>query len=781
MRCGTSRHIRQHHVARFTRVARIRSDRSPVEASTTVDGDRKNRGATSRRGGTRSGLRAWEGPLAHWSRRRKWLVSSLVLLAAFVGAVALEIHRDGSYFFVACNLDRLQPQGPGRSSYLYSADGVRFAALGAPVVHTAVSLGRIDAKLQHATVAVEDRRFFHEGGTDWIAVLRAAAADVTSASFAQGGSTLTQQLVRNLYLSDQQTLGRKLEEGCLADQLARRWSKNHVLDAYLNTVFYGQQAYGVQAAAETYFSTSAERLTLPQAALLAGLPQAPTLYDPLRDPAAAKARRTEVLKAMLANGYIDAAAYRQAVAAPLGLKPGAIAKQQPESFFVNYVYEQLVGRYGAATMRQGGLSVHTTLDWRRQRDAERAIRTTLNHSTDPASALVAIDPATGAIAAMASVVPGKPRYQFNLAVQGRRQAGSSFKLFVLTSAILRGINPFSTKYLSAPFHGPPGNPYLIETDTHTYTGRTPIDQATAQSDNTVFVRLTLDLGDATIAKTAHLLGVTSPLQPVDTIGLGVNPVSPLEMASAYATVAARGVYHRPYAIASVTLSDGHIDRSWQPHASRQVIPAAVADEVTRVLQGVIAHGTGTAADPGRPAAGKTGTTSSLADAWFDGYTPDLAAAVWVGYPQARVPMTHVHGIRVFGGTFPAQIWRTFITAALKGQPPRSFTQNVATIHWRRWCGRFQNARNYTDAHSTTGCTPATRTRTNTGTTTRATTTLASTTTMTLPTTTAGATPATTDRTTTAAPPPTTTDTPTTTPATTTAPTTTTPSTTTTGG
>jgi penicillin-binding protein 1A len=742
-----------------------------------MDGDREDSGAPSEAARIPSGLQAWEGPLAHWSRRRKWLVSSFVLLAAFVGAVALEIHRDGSYFFVACNLDRLQPHGPGRSSYLYSADGVRFAAIGAPVVHTAVPLGRIDAKLQHATVAIEDRRFFHEGGTDWIAVLRAAAADVTSASLAQGGSTLTQQLVRNLYLSNEQTFQRKLEEGCLADQLARRWSKNRVLDAYLNTVFYGQQAYGVQAAAETYFSTSAKHLTLPQAALLAGLPQAPTQYDPLRDPEDAKARRTEVLKAMLSNGYIDAAAYRQAVAAPLGLKPGATAKQQPESFFVNYVYEQLVGRYGAATVRQGGLSVHTTLDWHRQRAAERVIRTTLNHSTDPASALVAIAPATGAIEAMASIVPGKPSYQFNLAVQGRRQAGSSFKLFVLTSAILRGINPFSTRYLSAPFRGPPRNPYLIQTDTHTYTGRTPVAEATAESDNTVFVRLTLDLGDTTIAKTAHLLGVTSPLRPVDTIGLGVNPVSPLEMASAYATVAARGVYRQPYAIASVTLSDGHIDEPWQAHASRQVIPAAVADEVTRVLQGVIAHGTGTAADPGRPAAGKTGTTSSLADAWFDGYTPNLAAAVWVGYPQARVPMTDVHGIRVYGGTFPAQIWRTFITAALKRQPPRGFPQSVATIHWRRWCGRFQYARSYTDARRTAGCGPAT----NTATATQATTTSAGATTTTFPTTTVDTTPATTQRTTTAQPPPTTTATTTTTPDTTTAPTTTTPTTTTTGG
>jgi penicillin-binding protein 1A len=709
-----------------------------------------------------------------------------VLLAALVGAIALEIHRNGAYFFVACDLGRLQAHGVGRSSYLYSADGVRLATLGTPVVHTAVPLGRIDPKLQQATIAIEDRRFYHEGGTDWIAVLRAGVADVTSAKLAQGGSTLTQQLVRNLYLGSERTLGRKLQEGCLADQLARRWSKDHVLDSYLNTIFYGQQAFGVQAAAETYFSKPAKSLTLPQAALLAGLPQAPTLYDPLRDPRASLARRREVLKAMLANGDIGNAAYRQAVNAPLGLEPSPIGKQEPEAFFVNYVYEQLVGRYGAATVRHGGLAVRTTLDWRRQQAAERAIKSTLDRPHDPASALVAVDPASGAIRAMASVVPGKPSYQFNLAVQGRRQAGSSFKLFVLTDAILRGINPYTTTYLSAPFRGPPSNPYLIQTDTHTYTGRTPIDAATAQSDNTVFVRLTLDLGAASVAKTAHLMGVQSPLRPVDTIGLGVNPVSPLEMASAYATVAARGVYHVPYAISSVSFPDGHVDRGWVSRGSRQVIPAAVADEVTRVLEGEIAHGTGTAANLGRPAAGKTGTTSSLADAWFDGYTPGLAAAVWVGYPSARVPMTHVHGIQVFGGTFPAQIWRKFMLIASRNEPAARFLQGVATIRWRRWCGRFQYARNYTDARPTDRCSRASAHTTTTRTTTRAKrTTTTQPTTTSPPATTAPTTTSPPRRTTTAPPPTTTTQPPTTTATTTTTPapttTTTTTSTTTTGG
>jgi penicillin-binding protein 1A len=731
-------------------------------------------------------VRGFRGPLADWPPWRRRLFSAVVLLAAFVGAVALEVHRSGAYFFVACDLSRLEPHGVGRSSTLYSADGTRFATLGAPVVHQPVPLDRIDPLVAKATVAVEDRRFYHEGGTDWVAVLRAAVADVTSASVAQGGSTLTQQLVRNLYLGGERTVGRKLQEGCLADQLARRWTKARVLDTYLNTVFYGQQAYGVQAAAQTYFSRPASRLTLAQAALLAGLPQAPTDYDPLRDPASARERRKEVLQALLSTGDIDQKAYRSALAAPLGLKPSPTAAQQPESFFVNYVNERLVARYGAATVRQGGLAIHTTLDWGAQRHAEAAIRSTLNRPGDPAAALVAIDPATGAVRAMASVVPGKPRYQFNLAVQGKRQAGSSFKLFVLTDAIARGVDPFSTTYLSAPFRGPPSNPYLIQTDTHTYTGRTRIDQATAQSDNTVFVRLTLDLGASTVADVAHRMGVQSALKPVDTIGLGVNPVSPLEMASAYATVAAQGVYRPPYAIASVRLADGRVDRSWQPGHGHRVIPAAVADEATRVLEEVIAHGTGTAANLGRPAAGKTGTTESLADAWFDGYTPVLAAAVWVGYPQARIPMKHVHGIEVFGGTFPARIWRAFMLSALHSDRSEAFAQPTGSIHWKRWCGPFQYARTYADALKAGGrCTPQTTTRKQT--TTAKTRTRKATTTH--PTTTRGTTTlppprqtTTSQPTTTSAPPPTTTAPPpppsTTTQTTTTAPTTTTPTTTT---
>jgi penicillin-binding protein 1A len=638
-----------------------------------------------------------QGPLAHWPRGRRRLLSAVVLAAALVGAVALEIHRAGAYFFVACDLGRLQPHGVGRASYLYSADGVRFATLGAAANREPVPLNRIDRTLVRATIDVEDRRFFHEGGTDWFAVARAAVADVTAGRISQGGSTLTQQLVRNLYLGRERTIGRKLQEGCLADQLARRWTKAHVLDAYLNTVFYGQQAYGVEAAARTYFSKSAARLTLAQAALLAGLPQAPSDYDPLRDPRSAAARRRQVLQAMLANHDIDQTAYRRADAAPLGLDPSPALQQQRQSFFVNYVDEQLVARYGAATVRQGGLTIRTTLDWADQRRAERAIHGTLDRPGDPAAALVAIDPATGAIRTMASIVPGKPRYQFNLAVQGRRQAGSSFKLFVLTDAVLHGIDPYSTTYLSAPFRGPPGRPYLIQTDTRTYTGRTRLDQATAESDNTVFVRLTLDLGSANVAALAHRMGVSSPLQPVDTIGLGVNPVSPLEMASAYATVAAEGVYRKPYAITAVTFADGNADRSWRPGPGKQVIPKPVAYQVTRVLEEVITHGTGTAAALGRAAAGKTGTTESLADAWFDGFTPTLAAAVWVGHPQARVPMTDVHGVRVYGGTFPARIWRTFMLGALRGQPSQAFVQPGGTVHWRHWCGRFQYARDYVDA------------------------------------------------------------------------------------
>src|SRR5262249_18348352 len=370
---------------------------------------------------------------------------------------------------------------------------------------------------QRATIAIEDRRFYDHGGVDWEGILRAAIKDLEAGHAVQGASTITQQLVRNLYpISNQRTVDRKVKEACLAIKLSHKWSKPKILDEYLNAVYYGNHAYGVKAAAQTYFSEKPRALSPAQAALLAGLTQAPSDYDPFSHPDAALARRNEVLRAMLDNGDLTARQYRDAVKTPLGLQDGRrkydIRYVSPrDRYFFNYVYDELVAQYGASTVRTGGLKVDTTVDRRLQRAAASAIRGRLDLGTDPAAAVVSIDPQNGQIKGMTAVVPGRRGNDFNLASQARRQTGSTFKAFVLTTAIKQGINPATTFYLSAPFHYQP-DPLSAAWDVHTYDdsylGSTSIENATLRSDNTVYARLTLDVGPENVAETAPHLRIT---------------------------------------------------------------------------------------------------------------------------------------------------------------------------------------------------------------------------------------------------------------------------------
>jgi penicillin-binding protein 1A len=338
-------------------------------------------------------------------------------------------------------------------------------------------------------------------------------------------------------------------------------------------------------------------------------------------------------------------------------------------------------------VREGGLSVYTTIDPRLQRAAKQAITSTLPLRTDPASALVAIDPRDGAIRTMTAVTPGKKSNQFNLAVQARRQPGSTFKTFVLTTAVSQGINPSTSYYVSAPFEYQPSpdvKPWNVSTYDHSYVGWISIEKATLRSDNTVYAQLTLDVGPSNVAAMAHRLGIQSPLPPVASIGLGTVGVSPLEMASAYATLSAGGVYSKPMAITKVVLPNGKTDQAsgWGKSVRRRVIPEGVAYVVTKILEENVLYGTGVAANIGRPAAGKTGTTDNHADAWFVGYTPTLDAAVWVGYPQGEIPMTNVHGIAVSGGSFPAQIWHAFMQPALGDLPAQDWSQPKQLPTWK---------------------------------------------------------------------------------------------------
>ena len=605
------------------------------------------------------------------------MVALLLVVAALSGAAALVLVARSPGPIIGCDLAAERPHAVGRVSLVDAADGTRLGIVPAGHHREPVALGRMSRWLAPATVAIEDRRFWRHGALDYEGIARAALADLKAGHVVQGGSTLTQQLVRDRYLGHRRmTLRRKLREACLAVELARRWSKRRILKAYLNLVFYGHHAFGAQAAAWTYFSRPASRLTLSQAALLAGLPQAPSVDDPFARPRAARVRRDEVLAAMRRRGAISPGQYRTAVARPLGVRPGHRYSRVAFPTFFDFAQRELVARVGGRRARRGGLRVRTTLDPRLQRLAERASARWLHARSDPAAALVAIDPRNGAIRAMTVRRPDRRAWRFNLASQSHRQAGSAFKVFTLAAAIERGIP------LSSVWHGPssltiPSKRCLNATGrwvVHNFadesTGTMTLRQAIAHSVNTIFAQVVMRVGPRRVVAIAHRMGIGSPLRPVCSITLGPEGVSPLEMTRAFATLAAGGVRHRATSLRRVAAADGAVVSRLRP-AGRRALTRRVAEQVTSALTGVIRSGTGRAADPGRPAAGKTGTAEDFKDAWFCGYVPQLAACVWMGYPQAEIPMHDIDGFaQVVGGSVPARIWHDFMVPALRGEPER---------------------------------------------------------------------------------------------------------------
>ena len=663
-------------------------------------------------------------------RRRRRRSALAIAVATIVGLSVLAAIGGGAAVFAygsSCSLSSLHEVRIGQNSFVYAANGSLLGSIPAEKNRQQVRARAISPWIRKATVAIEDRRFYEHGGIDPEGIARAAVADFRARRVVEGGSTITQQLVRNLYISDERTVQRKLKEACLATKLDRKWSKQRILTTYLNQVYYGNHAYGIEAAARTYFSKPARKLTLDQAAMLAGLTQAPSLYDPFTAPAVVLARRNEVLVAMLQTNAITPRQYRRAVAAPLRLRRGELYSEIREPYFFGYVRDKLIEKYGAAQVRSGGLSVYTTIRPRYQRLAERAIRQTLYLKTDPAAALISIQPGTGAIRAMAAVIPRRPKNEFNLLSQARRQPGSTFKTFVLTAAIEDGINPDSTYYVSAPFTYRPtpvgncddGTWWCVHTFDNTYTGWTSIRTATIHSDNSVYAQLTLDVTPEKVAQVARRMGVRSPLQVngqyVPAMGLGSVAVSPLDLASGYATLASGGVYAEPMAIRKVVLPNGKVDdqAGWGKPKRQRAVSPGVAAVVTSILQQNMQYGTGVGARIDRPAAGKTGTNEKFQDAWFAGYTPDLATTVWVGYTRGEIPMEDVHGIAVAGGTFPATIWRLFMQPALGGVPRRSFPQPDSYPVWKPFTrGRYAlsydpyaHRQTYTTSTTSTTATP----------------------------------------------------------------------------
>ncbi|HEX4747743.1 MAG TPA: PBP1A family penicillin-binding protein [Gaiellaceae bacterium] len=629
-------------------------------------------------------------------RRKHGAVAAVVAILALAAAAGVGGTAAVLAYGSSCDLDSLRSVDIGANTFVYAADGSLLGSIPAERNREPVRAGDMSLWIRKATVAIEDRRFFEHDGVDVEGIARAAVTNLREGEIVEGGSTITQQLVRNLYISRERTVQRKVKEACLATKLDRVWSKERILTSYLNQSFYGNRAYGIEAASKTYFSKPASELTLSEAALLAGLPQAPSIYDPFTALARARARRQEVLRAMFDTGVITQRIYRLASKTELELRRGQVYDAIREPYFFGYVREKLIEVYGAQQVRSGGLKVFTTIIPRYQRLAESAIRDTLDESDDPAAALISISPRTGAIRAMAAVVPNRPKNQFNLLSQARRQPGSTFKTFVLAAAVEQGVNPDSTYYVSAPFvyrAHPAGNCddgswWCVKTYANDYYGWSSIRSATLRSDNTVYAQLTLDVTPQKVADVARRMGVRSQLDVngayVPAIGLGSIAVSPLDIASAYATLAAGGVHAEPMAIRRVVLPNGTVDTQagWGVPKRRRAISEGTAAVVTRILEQNVQSGTGTRAAFGRPAAGKTGTAELNVDAWFAGYTPELATAVWMGYTRAEIPLESVHGIAVTGGSFPAEIWRLFMEPALDGTAAQLFPEPRVWPEWK---------------------------------------------------------------------------------------------------
>ncbi len=618
-------------------------------------------------------------------RIRKLRLLALLTVLFVVGSVSFSF---GLIRAVAAEIDagKLDPQkqlDKQVNGYIYDKDGKRvLAVLRGSEARTLITYDQIADPMRHAIVAIEDRRFWEHDGIDLRGIGRALIADIRHKSVVEGGSTITQQFVKNALDRDQKTIARKVREAAYAWQLERDpggWPKKKILQEYLNTIYFGNGAYGVQQAALTYFQKGAKDLTLAESALLAGIPADPNRYDPVANPKAAKARRRVVLQAMLEESKITPEQLEQANETPLPdpddvRLPGT---EGPAQHFVNYVKQQLIDKYGQTEVFGGGIKVRSTIDLELQQTARDAISKWLTDADGPSAALVAIDPRDGAVRAMV----GGNNYrksQFNLAVQGVRQPGSSFKPFVLATALRQGISP-ATHFESEPQSIDLGDKYwVVGNYDDAYFGNIDLEKATIESDNSVYAQLTQLVGAKKVAETAKRLGIRSKLDGFYAIGLGAEAVTPLELARAYATLARGGrradgriFGNRPRVIDEVTKDGRKLHNTPKPF---NALTSTQAGIVNQILQKAVRYGTGKRAYlPDRPVAGKTGTTENYGDAWFVGYTPQLAVAVWVGYPTTLKPMlTEFHGEPVTGGSFPALIWKSFMEKALKDEEPVGF-------------------------------------------------------------------------------------------------------------
>lgn len=565
---------------------------------------------------------------------------------------------------------------PAVSSQVFDSHGRLITTLHSDQNRLPIDINKVPQNLQNAFIAAEDNRFYEHIGIDPIGIFRAIFANLTNRGIAQGGSTITQQLAKNAFLSQEQTLKRKIQEAMLALEIEHKYSKKEILEMYMNQIYFGQGAYGIQTAAKTYFNKDVNELTLTQCAILAGLPKSPNYYSPFNNLNEAKKRKNVVLDQMVKYGYVSAAEAEDAKNQDLGLSKSHQSKEADEyASFIDYVSQQVAKKYGDDALYKEGLKIYTTMDVDKQHAAVRAMRNLPNNYTDengltqPQAAIVSIDPKTGHILAM---VGGRGQDSFNRASMAVRQPGSAFKPFVYLTALQHDMTPDTTMDDQPVTYGG----WSPKNAGGSYSGTMTLSDALAHSVNTIAVQLADKVGTKNIIANAKKMGITTLDAKDDNLAMALGGltkgVTPLEMASAYGTFANKGVHVKPTAIVKILDRNGNVleDASTleKEETKTRVMSEREAYEMTTMLEGVIDHGTGRGAAIGRPAAGKTGTTDDNKDAWFVGYTPDIVTAVWIGDDTG----SHSLG-EVYGGTIPAEIWKDYMSSATSDESGGDFS------------------------------------------------------------------------------------------------------------
>ena len=615
----------------------------------------------------------------------KFVVTTIIVIISFTILTGAAV----AFFYINTlpALEELTPSPVAQTSKVYAIDGTLITEFHAEENREIISFNEMSEYIKDAAVAVEDKRFFEHQGVDYIRIIGAFIADIRAGELVQGASTITQQYVKNIYFSPEKTFRRKINEALIAVQLERHYTKNKVLEMYLNTINFGSGAYGVEKAAEIYFGVDAADLTLPQSALLAGLLRAPEIYSPFNNIEKAKSRRDLVLKLMYEQELISTSEYLGALAAPIevnerlttdtGQPGGRIAP-----YFVDYVKRNLYDyKFTDYDVFKGGLRIYTTLDRDLQKKAEDAFIKVFPEDIEPSYSLVCTDPGNGYIY---SLIGGKDynTSKFNIAIQGKRQPGSVFKVPVLIESIRQHISPNNTFS--------PNGPITIDMDTgpdwkvDNYGGqkfdveKMSVVDATINSVNVVYAQLMMEVGAENVEKLCEEMEIYD-IGSNPAIGLGglETGITPLDVSKIFSTLASGGFYYQPVCILKIEDAGGNILYEYDPdknEANKRILENPEACYITGILKKVIESGTGRGAGIGRPAAGKTGTTSDFKDAWFAGYTPELVTVVWMGYSDSNKPMEPINGRTVVGGSYPADIWREFMTSALEDVPVSDFNK-----------------------------------------------------------------------------------------------------------